>query len=78
MSFVTSRESLAARGIGKSMPRREEARLITGAGQYADDFSLPGQAYAYLVRSPHPYAKIAKMNVAQAVGGPGGHRSADR
>jgi carbon-monoxide dehydrogenase large subunit len=46
------------------MPRREDARLLTGAGQYAYDFSLPGGAYAYLVRSPHSYAKILNINVA--------------
>jgi carbon-monoxide dehydrogenase large subunit len=71
MSFLTSRECLAPHGIGKSVPRREDARLLTGAGQYADDFNLPGQAYAYLVRSPHPHARILKTDVAQAVGGPG-------
>jgi aerobic carbon-monoxide dehydrogenase large subunit len=71
MSFLMSRESLAPEGIGKSMPRREDARLLTGRGRYADDFSLPGQAYAYLVRSPHPYAKIMKTDVAAASGVPG-------
>src|SRR5271170_7241389 len=71
MSFLTSRESHAPRGIGKSMPRREDARLLTGAGQYANDFSLPGQAYAYLVRSPDSHAKIVKIDVALAIGGPG-------
>ena len=71
MSFLTSRETLAPRGIGKSMPRREDARLLAGAGQYASDFNVPGQAYAYLVRSPHPHAKIVKTDVAQAIGGPG-------
>src|SRR5216683_460922 len=71
MSFLTSRESLAPQGIGKSMPRREDARLLMGRGQYASDFSPPGQAYAYLVRSPHPHAKIVKTDVAQAIGGSG-------
>ena len=71
MSFLTSRESRAPRGIGKSMPRREDARLLTGAGQYADDFSLPSQAYACLVRSPHAHAKIVKTDLRQAIGGPG-------
>jgi hypothetical protein len=47
MSFLTSRESRAPQGIGKSIPRREDARPLTGAGQYADDFSLPSQAYMY-------------------------------
>ena len=60
MSFLRSREALAPRGIGKSVPRREDSRLLTGRGRYANDFSLPRQAYAYLVRSPHAHASIAR------------------
>ena len=71
MSFLTSRDSHAPHGIGKSIPRREDARLLVGAGQYASDFSLPGQLHAYLVRSPHAHAKIVKTDVAEAIGGPG-------
>ena len=51
MSFLNSREARSPRGIGKSVPRKEDARLLTGGGRYADDFSLPGQAYACLVPS---------------------------
>jgi hypothetical protein len=47
MSFLDSREQLSPQGIGKSVPRREDARLLMGRGRYANDFSLPGQAYAY-------------------------------
>ena len=71
MSFLISREKLAPQGIGKSVPRREDSRLLTGRGQYANDFSLPGQAHAYLVRSPHAHASIVKIDAAQAIGGPG-------
>ena len=48
MSFLTSRQQISRQGIGKSVRRREDARLLTGAGRYADDINLPGQAYAYL------------------------------
>ncbi|MBV9373477.1 MAG: xanthine dehydrogenase family protein molybdopterin-binding subunit, partial [Alphaproteobacteria bacterium] len=68
---MTSRESHSPRGIGKPVPRREDARLLTGAGQYADDFSLLGQVYLYVVRSPHAHAKVLKIDVADAVDGPG-------
>jgi carbon-monoxide dehydrogenase large subunit len=64
MSFLTSREKLSLQGIGRSIPRREDARLLTGRGQYANDFSLPGQAYASLVRSPHAHASIVNIDVA--------------
>ena len=71
MSFLTSREKLAPQGIGKSLPRREAMRLLTGCGRYANDFSLPGQAHAYLVRSPYAHASIVRVDVAQASGSPG-------
>jgi aerobic carbon-monoxide dehydrogenase large subunit len=71
MSFLTSREKLAPQGIGKSLPRREDARLLTGQGRYASDFSLLGQAHAYLVRSPHAHASIVKVDAAQANACPG-------
>jgi carbon-monoxide dehydrogenase large subunit len=71
MSFLASHESRAPQGIGKSVPRREDARLLVGRGRYADDFNLPGQVYAYLVRSPHSHARILNIDVAHAMGAPG-------
>src|SRR2546423_8990610 len=32
-----------------------------GAGQSSDDFSLKAQAYAAMVRSPHPHARIPRV-----------------
>src|SRR5260221_7340085 len=71
MSFLTSRVSLSPHGIGKSLPRREDARLLTGRGRYAADFSLPGQVHACVVRSPHAHAKIVGIDVTGASGGQG-------
>ena len=58
MSFLNSRASSAPQGVGKPVPRREDERLITGRGCYSDDFSLPGQVYAVLVRSPYAHARV--------------------
>ncbi|HJU18239.1 MAG TPA: xanthine dehydrogenase family protein molybdopterin-binding subunit [Stellaceae bacterium] len=71
MSFLTSREQTAPQGIGKPVRRREDARLLTGAGHYADDVNLPGQAYLHLVRSPHAHARIAHIDIGPAAGAPG-------
>ena len=46
------------RFIGKPVRRKEDERLLTGKGRFSDDFSLDGQAYAVMVRSPHPHARI--------------------
>ena len=54
------------RFIGKPMPRNEDARLVTGQGRFSDDFRLDGQAYAAMVRSPHPHARIRKIDTGPA------------
>jgi aerobic carbon-monoxide dehydrogenase large subunit len=71
MSFLTSRQQVAPQGIGKSVRRREDARFLTGEGKYSDDMSLPGQAYAYVVRSPHAHARIASIEVGAGAHTPG-------
>jgi aerobic carbon-monoxide dehydrogenase large subunit len=71
MSFLESRQQVAPQGIGKPVRRREDARFLTGAGNYADDMSLPGQAYAYVVRSPHAHARILGIDAAPAARAPG-------
>jgi len=57
MSFLASRTRSSPDGVGKSVRRREDPRLITGAGCYTDDVNLPGQAYASMIRSPHAHAR---------------------
>ncbi|HLB16730.1 MAG TPA: xanthine dehydrogenase family protein molybdopterin-binding subunit [Burkholderiales bacterium] len=67
MSFLDSRTSSARQGVGKPVPRREDERLVTGRGCYSDDFNLPGQIYAVLVRSPYAHARIRGIDVADAL-----------
>jgi aerobic carbon-monoxide dehydrogenase large subunit len=57
--------------IGKALPRKEDVRLLTGAGNYSDDVDLPGQVYAVLVRSPHAHARIRSIDTAAARAIPG-------
>ena len=66
MSFLESRTRAARDGIGKPTLRREDPRLITGAGRYSDDVSLPGQAYVCMVRSPHAHARIRSIDATAA------------
>ena len=58
-------------GIGAALPRFEDARLLTGNGRYSDDFNLPGQAYAVVLRSPHAHARIAGIDATAARALPG-------
>jgi aerobic carbon-monoxide dehydrogenase large subunit len=57
--------------VGKALKRREDPRLITGAGNFLDDIKLPGMTYIALVRSPHAHAKIVKIDTAAAARMPG-------
>ena len=57
--------------IGRPVPRKEDERLLTGRGCFTDDVNLPGQAYAAMVRSPHPHARIVSYDTAQARARPG-------
>jgi carbon-monoxide dehydrogenase large subunit len=66
MSFLDSRTRSAPDGVGKPVRRAEDPRLITGAGRYTDDVSLPGQAYAAMVRSPHAHARIRAIDATAA------------
>ena len=58
-------------GIGQTVRRKEDARLVTGRGNYSDDFNLPGQAYGAAVRSPHAHALIRAIDVTAARAMPG-------
>src|SRR6185295_18879158 len=52
--------------IGQPVPRSEDPVLLRGEGQYADDVSLPGQAYAVMVRSPYAHGVIRGIDAAAA------------
>ena len=58
-------------GIGQSVLRVEDHRLIRGQGKFTDDINLPGQAWLHVVRSPHANARIRRIDVETARGAPG-------
>lgn len=51
--------------------RREDHRLVTGAGEYADDLRIPGTVHGVMVRSPHAHAEIVAIDAAAARATPG-------
>ncbi|MEC9152690.1 MAG: xanthine dehydrogenase family protein molybdopterin-binding subunit [Pseudomonadota bacterium] len=58
-------------GVGQGVPRWEDPRLLRGGGRYSDDQNRPGQAYGYVVRSPHAHAKILSIDTNDALAAPG-------
>jgi carbon-monoxide dehydrogenase large subunit len=53
-------------GSGRSVRRVEDDALLRGEGRFADNVKADGELYAHFVRSPHPHARIAGIDV-QAV-----------
>ena len=58
-------------GVGQPVRRKEDDTLVRGKGKYTDDFSLPGQAYAWIVRSSHAHGIIKGIDTAAAKAMPG-------
>ena len=57
--------------IGQPLARKEDDRLLSGAGNYTADLTLPGEVHACVVRSPHAHARIRGIDVAAAIAMPG-------
>src|SRR5687768_9115533 len=51
--------SSTGKGVGASLPRKEDGRFLTGRGQFVGDIRLPGMLEIAFVRSPVAHARIA-------------------
>ena len=58
-------------GIGQSVTRFEDPRLLRGGGRFVNDVNVPGQAHAVLLRSQHAHAVIRSVDAAVARAAPG-------
>ncbi|MBO0911113.1 MAG: molybdopterin-dependent oxidoreductase [Acidobacteria bacterium] len=52
--------------IGKPVAMVDAAGKTTGAGKYTDDLSLPGMLIGKILHSPHPHARIRRIDTARA------------
>lgn len=57
--------------VSRSARRREDLRLLTGRGVYADDIDLPGQAHAVFVRAAAAHGILNGIDTAAARAAPG-------
>jgi len=69
---ATSRSKAATRErveswTGKSVPRKEDGRLVQGEGSFIDDLGMHGQGYAWFVRSPYAHARIVSVDPSAAL-----------
>ena len=58
-------------GSGQAVRRLEDATLVVGQGQYADDVTLPGQTHLAFLRSPYAHAHITGVDTRAALALPG-------
>jgi len=58
-------------GIGQSVIRREDQRLLVGKGQFVADITLEGIKHCAFVRSPHAHATIKRVDTRAAASAPG-------
>src|SRR5581483_11531372 len=57
--------------LGRARLRVEDRRLLTGQGRYLEDVVLPGTLEMAVIRSPHPHARIVRIDVSAALAAPG-------
>src|SRR6202795_5245776 len=58
--------------VGRSIPRVEDAALLTGRGRFIDDLGVrPGTLHAAILRSPHAHADIVAIESSAAKCAPG-------
>ena len=59
------------RVIGVPRRRVDGRAKVTGQTRFADDIFLPRMAHCKLLRSPHPHARIKKIDASRALAHPG-------
>jgi CO/xanthine dehydrogenase Mo-binding subunit len=57
--------------IGRSVPRLEDRKLLTGTGRFAGDMNFPGQLHMRVVRSQVAHGRIRGIDTSEAAAMPG-------
>ena len=57
--------------FGQPVRRKEDPRLLSGRGTFIEDRRLPGEAVAYVLRSPHAHARLVGIDAAATAAMPG-------
>ncbi|NMH97802.1 xanthine dehydrogenase family protein molybdopterin-binding subunit [Pseudonocardia acidicola] len=52
--------------IGRAVKRTEDRRLLTGRGRFADDAAAIDALHCAILRSPHPHARIVRVDTSAA------------
>ncbi len=52
--------------VGESIPKLDGSAIVTGTASYTADIAPPGLLHLKVLRSPHPHARIRKINTEKA------------
>ncbi|MGM4929167.1 xanthine dehydrogenase family protein molybdopterin-binding subunit [Tardiphaga sp. 619_E2_N8_5] len=59
--------------VGSAVERMEDARFLSGSGNFADDLAVEGMLHAAILRSPIAHARIVSIDASAALAMPGIH-----
>lgn len=62
---------MSASTLGRSVPQVNARSKVLGRAQYAGDIKLAGMLHGKVLRSPHPHARIVRIDATQALALPG-------
>ncbi len=57
---------MTARIVGRAVPMLDAVEKVTGAASFTQDLALPGMLWGAILRSPHPHARIRRIDVSRA------------
>ncbi|MCL0044156.1 hypothetical protein M1N24_01340, partial [Dehalococcoidia bacterium] len=56
----------SSKAVGKSLKRVEDSRLLRGDGEFIADIKFSRAVHVAFLRSPHPHARIVKVDADRA------------
>lgn len=56
----------SVRYVGKHVNRVEDPVLVAGTAEFIDNFALPNMQHCAILRSPHPHARIVRVDASAA------------
>src|SRR5439155_10855529 len=59
--------------VGEVVPRADAIPKVTGEFAYSSDLQAAGMLWGHTLRSPHAHARIATIDISEAVAMPGVH-----
>jgi 2-furoyl-CoA dehydrogenase large subunit len=65
------RDAAVTGWVGRSLPRKEDERLLRGQGAFVDDEGMHRMGHAWFLRSPYAHAHIVSIDTSEAEAVPG-------